>query len=231
MKGKTLVKGLVLTACLFFISLSTSLAQEPCEGNFDYDQDVDAADVTVFLEDFGRSQYNNPCPPPSSTPAPLPKTGQKTSYYSRDDGDFEKGVSWPNPKFIDHGNGTITDTLTGLMWTKNANLAGTPRNWQEAMDYIAGMNGGAGTFGYKDWRLPNIRELCSLIDFGEDVPALPPGHPFINVQTDLESYYYWSSTTYTSHTGGAWVIRMFDGYSNGHYKTGDYFAWPVRGGQ
>lgn len=48
----------------------------------------------------------------------LPKTGQTTSYYSGDDGEIQAGVDWPNPRFTDHGNGTVTDKLTGLMWIK-----------------------------------------------------------------------------------------------------------------
>lgn len=72
----------------------------------------------------------------------------------------------------------------------------------------------------------------TLIDFGEAMPALPLGHPFTNMQTDLlPDDYYWSSITYRSYNYGAWVLRMFDGYANGHYKTGNYYVWPVRGGQ
>jgi hypothetical protein len=60
--------------------------------------------------------------------APVPKTGQKTSYPPGDDGDLAKGVAWPNPRFTDNGDGTITDNLTGLIWLKNANCFGL-RNW------------------------------------------------------------------------------------------------------
>ena len=53
--------------------------------------------------------------------APLLKlwqTGQTTSIVTGDDGYYEKGVSWPVPRFVDNGNGTITDNLTGLIWQK-----------------------------------------------------------------------------------------------------------------
>ena len=53
----------------------------------------------------------------------MPKTGQTTCYATGDDGDLEKGVAWPNPRFTDNGNGTVTDNLTGLIWLKNANCA------------------------------------------------------------------------------------------------------------
>lgn len=56
---------------------------------------------------------------PSS--AGVSKTGQTTSYGTRDDGALQKGVAWPNPRFTDNANGTVTDNLTGLIWLKNAN--------------------------------------------------------------------------------------------------------------
>jgi hypothetical protein len=90
------------------------LAQEIdyCEGNFDCDQDLDGTDVAVFKEDFGRSPFQDPC---TDCPAPalVFKTGQTTSYRSGDDGDLEKGVTWPNPRFTDNSDGTVTDNLTG----------------------------------------------------------------------------------------------------------------------
>jgi len=56
--------------------------------------------------------------------APVPKTGQTTSYDTRDDGALEKGVAWPTPRFTDNNNGTITDNLTKLIWMKNAQAFG-----------------------------------------------------------------------------------------------------------
>ncbi|MEW6104352.1 MAG: DUF1566 domain-containing protein [bacterium] len=157
----------------------------------------------------------------------LPKTGQTTSYATGDDGDLEKGVSWPDPRFTIGGNGTVTDNLTGLMWTRNANLAGA-RTWQGALDYVAGMNTGANpNYGYTDWRLPNINELESLIDAERHSPALPSGHPFINVASDG----YWSSSSYAPNTGSAWIVYMYDGYLYALYKSSSHYVWPVRSGQ
>ncbi len=58
----------------------------------------------------------------------LPETGQTTSYYAGDDGDFEMGVTWPGPRFTNNGNGTITDNLTGLIWLRDANCLSTSGN-------------------------------------------------------------------------------------------------------
>src|SRR3989338_8403686 len=138
----------------------------------------------------------------------LPKTGQKTSYATGDDGYLERGVAWPSPRFTDNGNGTVTDNLTGLMWSKNANLPNGYMTWQNALNYIASLNSGSGLADYHDWRLPNKKELQSLIDYSNHEPALPTGNPFTNVQSD----YYWSSSTYADSTYYAWFVDMYDGY-------------------
>jgi hypothetical protein len=158
----------------------------------------------------------------------LPQTGQKSSYLGGDDGDLQKGLSWPLPRFVDLGDGTIVDKLTGLMWTKDANLAGF-KTWQEALDYVASMNSGnIENFGYTDWRLPNINELESLIDADQCSPALPKGDPFNNVQSYTN---YWSSTTYAGHTSHAWCVYMGNGSVGLYVKSGGYYVWPVRSGE
>lgn len=50
----------------------------------------------------------------------VPRTGQITSYAAGDDGDIQAGLSLPEPRFTDNGDGTVTDNLTGLIWLKNA---------------------------------------------------------------------------------------------------------------
>ena len=167
-------------------------------------------------------------------PAPVPKTGQTTCYDSDgnpiscsgtgQDGDYQKGIAWPVPRFTDHGNGTVTDNLTGLMWAKNANLTGG-RSWQDAMSYCHQNVSIADRMG---WRLPTIEELSSLLDTTQEDPALPSGHPFVNVQS---SGSYWSSTTFESGTGDAWVVPMSDGVAYTVTKSESKYLWPVRGGQ
>jgi hypothetical protein len=142
--------------------------------------------------------------------APVPKTGQTTSYATDDDGDYEKGVAWPNPRFTDNGDNTVTDNLTGLMWTKDANLFGK-KTWSDAITASENLILGPGC-GYIDWRLPNANELSSLIHRGHYDPALPntagtgwwsEGDPFTNVQNN-----YWSSTTHaisSSSVPGTWT--------------------------
>ena len=144
--------------------------------------------------------------------APVEKTGQTTPSVAGDDGDLQKGVAWPNPRFTDNGDGTVKDNLTGLIWLKNANCDGT-KTWADALPYCNNLaNGTCGlTDGSVagDWRLPNVKELQSLIHYGVYDPALPntagtgqwsEGDPFTNVQSD----YYWSSNTYAGITSSAW---------------------------
>jgi hypothetical protein len=167
--------------------------------------------------------------------APVSKTGQTKCYDTAgtdiscegtgQDGEYQAGVASPNPRFTDNGDGTVTDALTGLMWTEDDNDNET-MTWQEALDYANNLslgNKGCGT-SYTDWRLPNVKELQSLIDFSNYDPSLPGGHPFLNVQ----SSYYWSSTTIEGYTSFAWYVSMSSGSVYGNEKTLSYDVRPVR---
>ena len=162
--------------------------------------------------------------------ARVEKTGQTTSHATGDDGDLERGVAWPVPRFTDNDDGTVTDNLTGLIWLKNANCFGS-RTWSQALSDCNGLT--SGSCGLSDgssagdWRLPNIRELPSLVDYGGYNPALPSGYPFDGVQ----SAYYWSSSTSASYPSYAWGVYMSNGGVGIGNKLSNYYVWPVRGGQ
>jgi hypothetical protein len=163
-------------------------------------------------------------------PAPVPITGLKNSYATGDDGDLQRGVAWPPPRFIDNSNGTVIDSLTGLIWLRDANAFGS-RTWASALTDCATLNSGehgltdASLEG--DWRLPNVRELLSVVDYSTNRPALPAGHPFQNVQ----ALRYWTSTRDVLYANAAWYVRIFYGDSGSDYLTSStYYVWPVRGG-
>ncbi len=172
-------------------------------------------------------------------PANVWKTGQTASWVAGDDGATEAGVAWPVPRFTDHGDGTVTDELTGLMWLGDAGCI--TGKWAPSLDAIADFNVNPGNYActgystanppYDDWRLSNKKELHSLTDFGRRDVALPAGHPFVNVASG--STYYYSSTTFLEETDKAWVVRMLEGPVNDWGKV--YFAigpvWPVRAGR
>lgn len=83
-------------------------------------------------------------------------------------------ASTPDSQLIDNGNGTITDSKTGLMWKQcleglsGSNCeSGTPiyfDNWQAALKQPRVINNNSGFAGYHDWRLPNIKELRSIVE-------------------------------------------------------------------
>ncbi len=161
--------------------------------------------------------------------APVEKTGQTLPYAAGDDGSLQKGVAWPAPRFTDNVDGTVTDNLTGLIWLQDANRGGA-MTWTAAVAYCNGLadDGAALTDGSAagDWRLPNIKELLSLVDFSMASPPLPAGHPFTNVQTLA----YWSSTTNASFSDNAWFLYVDSGYTSFTVKTNTNYVWPVRGG-
>jgi hypothetical protein len=208
-------KSFVFLAVLLLAWGQSAFAQSPCEGNFDCDQDVDGTDTAVFKEDFGRNPFQDPCPncPP---PAGIPMTGQTTSFATGDDGDLEAGVTWPNPRFTDNGNGTVGDNLTGFVWLKNASCNyetyTQPMTWNDALLFCNGLAvdycGLTDDSSSGDWRLPNRFELASLLNLEYVNLAItntagtgqwPEGDPFNNLQAN----FYWSATTRMANTSFA----------------------------
>lgn len=152
----------------------------------------------------------------------LPKSGQNVSYRTGDDGDLEKGAAWPNPRFVDNGDGTITDKLTGLMWQRVP--LSTTRNWNDAIDYCSGLE----LAGYTDWRLPNRKELKSLVNSGQaDNAAWLNSQGFSNVHVG----FYWSAGTCAGNPIRAWGVHMRGGYIYCVLKYRYEYVVAVRSGQ
>jgi len=168
----------------------------------------------------------------TAAPAPLPKTGQTASSSSGDDGDFEAGIAWPDPRFTDNADGTITDELTGLMWTKDgyapgpvACSPGEDKTWEEALDYVDCLNSD-GYLGHDDWRLPNRNELRSLVNHADDTSDWLNGQGFTNVQ----GLGYWTSTTYAydDETSNAWFVDLGTVTVDYSGKGSSRPVWAVR---
>jgi hypothetical protein len=169
----------------------------------------------------------------TSGPAKVWKTGQIISYLAGDDGDFETGISPPIPRFESDGDTTVIDKLTGLIWAPDAGTpdfgtcTGGSKTWQEALDYVSCLNNN-NYLGHNDWRLPNRKELYSLIDYSRYDPCLPVDHLSTNIQ-----FSYWSSTS-SSLTGYTYFKRYI--YFTGPCGVSDdpnsanHYAWPVRTG-
>ncbi|EDN68171.1 Protein of unknown function DUF1566 [Beggiatoa sp. PS] len=207
-------------------SLNDVMSKSPVKDNTNGAQ---PSDVVVDKTYWGLIDGNWGIKTGTSTLAPMAKSGQTTSSRAGDDGTHQKGVTVSGLRFTDNGNGTVTDNLTSLIWTKDANCPSSTKIWDDAIDYSNVL--ASGTCGLSDgsvigdWRLPNVRELQSLVDYSQYSPGLPSGHPFLNVQSD----YYWSSTTFKNNTGSAWAISMnTDVVFTKNKTTNFYYVWLVR---
>ena len=117
-----------------------------------------------------------------------------TGYFRLVRGNEDYGVN----VFVDNGDGTITDSATGLMWQMADD--GRTRDWEEALSYAESLELG----GHDDWRLPNAKELQSIVDYTKSPQTT--GTPAIDdlfVLTEMidpdgeENYgFYWTSTTH-----------------------------------
>jgi hypothetical protein len=234
-----LLKGFTFL-CLCVISATALWAQDYCKGNFDYDLDVDGTDAAKFKEDFGRSPFKNPCP--TDGPSPVPKTGLDRCYSwegnqivctgTGQDGELKKGIEWPDQRFTDNGDGTVTDKLTGLIWLKNADCFGQ-KTWDEALTDCNGLaNGSCGLTDESaagDWRLPHVRELFSLIDF-KTYPVVLLNQFFTNVIQDQTNW--WTSTNSISTQSNAYYLNITSIVTiSSSPKTNSNHVWPVRGGR
>ena len=142
---------------------------------------------------------------------------------SGQDAEYRPGLSVPEPRFEVRGE-IVFDHLTGLTWLRNANIAEFPLTWSEALAYVSGLNEQK-YLDYGDWRLPNRRELRSLISYQTRKPALPAGHPFEGVFLG----WYWSSTTSAVNAAYAWYVHMEGGRMFYGDKRQTYLVWPIRG--
>jgi len=122
---------------------------------------------------------------------------------------------------------TYFDSKTGLMWAKNANLAGK-MTWHEAMNWVGKLNYG----DYSDWRLPTIEELEEITAKAMDIDSIQclNAKGFHNVKAN----WYWSNTEddtlVDNEIVGAWM-RDMRGCSGNSHKNDDGYVWPVRCGQ
>ena len=158
------------------------------------------------------------------------------------DGEFQKGLV---RRYTDNGDGTITDTKTGLMWEKkdDNNVGGIHDKdnmypWAPAFSvFIATLNSGSGFAGYTDWRLPNINELQSIASYGTLSPAVDPvfntscaaGCTVTTCSCTVVNGYF-SATTDLGLTSSAWAVDFFDGRVFAGIKGLDGYMRAVRGG-
>jgi hypothetical protein len=185
------------------------------------------------------------------------KTGQTTAYGPGSDGDVQAGVA---RQYVDNGDGTITDTGTGLMWEKKDRSGGIhdysngytwgmtsppyTMNGTMVTTFLPALNTAPCFAGHCDWRIPNVNELQSLANYQTYGPGVDTafntscaagctvdGAGGTTMCSCTQSYYYWSSTTYQRYPSSAWGVYFFDGVANAYHKSySDGVVRAVRGG-
>ena len=172
-----------------------------------------------------------------------PMGGEKTFYVLCVRGNESYGEN----SFLDNGDGTVTDQATGLMWMQSD--SGEGMDWQEALAYAESNK----TAGFDDWRLPDVKELQSIVDYTRSPAthqsaAIDPvfqATGIVNEGGVPDFAAYWSSTTHANWTekdGGNAAYVCFGramGYMMGSWrdvhgagaqrsdpKTGDASQWP-----
>lgn len=143
---------------------------------------------------------------------------------SAQDAEFLTGIDWPDERFETTGEHLVLDRATGLTWTKNSCPSEFPLSWQEGLEFIEQMNKEV-RYGRNDWRMPNRREMRSLIDHSSKKPALTRGYPFKNIFLG----WFWTSTTAAIATRYAWYVHLEGGRMFYGNKDGYYWLWPVCG--
>ncbi|KPA11595.1 Developmentally regulated MAPK interacting protein [Candidatus Magnetomorum sp. HK-1] len=122
-------------------------------------------------------------------------------------------------RFVDNDDGTITDTVTGLMWQKETTMNS---NWKNSLNYCNNLE----LAGYNDWRLPGREVLRSIVDYNRFAAALD-----MHFFPKTTSTAYWSSTTDQQNMNQAWCIHFQYGNDLSRTKNQLYSVRAVRGGQ
>jgi len=219
-----LLLNAVLLADRFWRALQVSALERQLasvNGDINGDGGRDIADAISLLDWLFQGGPEPVTFEPHPDAGAVPVTGQTTCYdltgteipcasaVSGQDGLYQAGCS--GERFVVDRAGTVTDNCTGLMWQQatadiNGNGevgAGDSIYWREALEYCERLN----FAGYDDWRLPNVKELHSILDLGRTGPA-------IDSIFDSTVSAYWSSTSCVDVAELAWGVDFFFGYVN-----------------
>lgn len=153
----------------------------------------------------------------------MPGGSEKTFFVLAVRGNTQYGIN----AFADNGDGSITDNATGLTWAKDDSGAGM--NWEEALAYVQAQNA-ANYLGHNDWRLPDIKELQSIIDYSRSpdttnsasIDPLFNSTQITNEAGQADYPFYWTSTTHAGSNGGGETADYLAfgralGYMNGNW--------------
>ena len=123
---------------------------------------------------------------------------------------------------LTHNGSTVIDDITGLQWQDNEAVLTTAQTWSDAIEYCEDLI----LDGYIDWRLPNIKELFSIVATSAFDPSID-NTVFLNTVSSN----YWSSTSNHYYSSNAWHINFKAGYSDYMSKSSSYYTRCVRKGK
>ena len=123
-------------------------------------------------------------------------------------------------RFVNNMNGTITDTLTGLMWQDDGQ--NTRMTWEDSITQLNDLI----LADHTDWRMPTREELRSIVDYSRITPS-----NYVNDFSIKWPENYWTSTAHPFQDNHIWCIHFYNGNDNYQSKNNQYFSRAVRGGQ
>ena len=125
---------------------------------------------------------------------------------------------------LNRSNGVVSDSATNLEWQDDySDNGGTIKQttWSDAISYCETLS----LDGKNDWRLPNLNELTSLVDYTKHNPSID------TIFQNTSSNYYWSSTSYSNNNVHAWFVRFYYGNQSNLNKNTNLYVRCVRAGQ
>jgi hypothetical protein len=222
-------------------------------GDVNGDGAVNIGDALAIAQcDVGLRSCAFPLATCGPTPAcSLPESGQTTCWDSSgvvipcagtgQDGDTRTGRPLV---YVDNGDGTITDMNTSLVWEKKSEDGSihdisVTYTWAQAFSvHVAGLNA-VNFAGHNDWRVPNVKELESIVNFEHFYPSpsvspafnngCAPGCTVLTCSCTVV-HDYWSSNTYANTPQLAWVVYFGGGNVNANFKSDPFYVRAVRGG-
>lgn len=158
------------------------------------------------------------------------KAGNPDSY-NKSDMHYVRAVRGgrvsPENRFVVNPDGTVTDTATCLQWQRaTADIDGNGRPDQMTLQSALAYAGNLSLGGHEDWRVPDINELSSIVDFGCYRPAINT----TNFHSTME-HNYWSSTSSAVNKGNLWSVTFYNGYTYDQDKYKKNYLRVVRGGK
>ena len=146
---------------------------------------------------------------------------------------------WQDSRYTVHNNGTITDKKTSLMWKRcqeglsgnNCETGTAVHQWLEPSFLDLATLNTTGFAGYKDWRLPNTKELRTLVAYDRYEPSIN-SNIFPNTPKLRDAKYaVWSTSLNIANDKNAWVMHFYNGSADTYSRCVGGYTRLVRGGQ